>query len=159
MIGLIMHGNLSEITIYAAPRPVLSDPTTCTWTKIVDIEDAVTNTLRFEFTENGPPNIQEFGSVTTEEGFRGLQITDSYSKVKDGVKYPAVLLTTGLNDPRVVTWQATKMAARLQAAPTSGKPVLLRVEFQAGHGMGSTRQQFDEELADKLAFLLQQMGV
>ncbi len=120
---------------------------------------AVTNTLRFEFTENGPPNIQEFGSVTTEEGFRGLQITDSYSKVKDGVKYPAVLLTTGLNDPRVVVWQATKMAARLQAATTSGKPVLLRVEFQAGHGMGSTRQQFDEELADKLAFLSQQMGV
>ena len=79
--------------------------------------------------------------------------------MKDGVKYPAVLLTTGLNDPRVVVWQATKMVARLQAATTSGKPVLLRVEFQAGHGMGSTRQQFDEELADKLAFLSQQMGV
>jgi len=51
------------------------------------------------------------------------------------------------------------MVARLQAATTSGKPVLLRVEFQAGHGMGTTRQQFDEELADKLAFLSQQMGV
>jgi prolyl oligopeptidase len=120
---------------------------------------AVTNTLRFELTENGPPNIQEFGSVTTEDGFKGLLITDSYTRVQDGVKYPAVLLTTGLNDPRVVTWQATKMAARLQAATTSGKPILLRVEFQAGHGLGSTRQQVNEEFADRLAFLLEQMGV
>jgi prolyl oligopeptidase len=119
---------------------------------------AVTNTLRSEFSENGPPNIPEFGSITSEEGFKALYITDSYNKVKNGVKYPAVLLTTGLNDPRVVVWEATKMAARLQAATTSGKLVLLRVEAQGGHGMGSTRQQLEEELADKLAFLLQQMN-
>ncbi len=119
----------------------------------------VTNALRFELTENGPPNVFEFGSVTTEEGFRGLQIMDAYSKVKDGVAYPAVLITAGYNDPRVVVWQPAKMAARLQAATASGKPILLRVEFQAGHGMGSTRRQFDEELADELAFLLQQMQV
>jgi len=117
------------------------------------------NALRSEFTENGPPNVFEFGSVTTEDGFRGLQIMDAYSKVKDGVKYPAVLLTTGLNDPRVVVWQPAKMAARLQAATASDKPILLRVEFQAGHGMGSTKEQFDEELADELAFLLQQMNL
>ncbi len=128
------------------------------WAAMV-IRVAVTNFLRFEFTENGPPNIPEFGSVTTEDGFKGLQIMDSYTKVKDGVKYPAVLLTTGLNDPRVVVWQATKMAARLQAATVSGKPVLLRVEEQAGHGMGSTRQQVEEEAADEWAFLLQQMGI
>ena len=73
--------------------------------------------------------------------------------------YPAVPLTTGLNDPRVVVWQASKMAARLQAATSSGKPVLLRVEEHAGHGMGSTRQQADTELADEFAFLLQQFGV
>src|SRR5579884_201491 len=119
----------------------------------------VANALRFEFTENGPPNVPEFGSVSTEEGFRGLQIMDAYTKVQDGVAYPAVLITAGANDPRVVIWQAAKMAARLQAATSSGKPVLLRVEFQGGHGMGSTQQQFNEEYADTFAFLCQQMGI
>jgi prolyl oligopeptidase len=69
-----------------------------------------------------------------------------------------VLLTGGFNDPRVVVWQPAKMAARLQAATASGKPVLLRVDFQAGHGMGSTRQQVYEERADAFAFVLQQCG-
>ena len=77
---------------------------------------------------------------------------------RTGVPYPAVLLTTGLNDPRVVVWQATKMAARLQAATSSGKPVLLRVVSAGGHGIGSTKRQNEEELADKLAFLLDQFG-
>ena len=76
-----------------------------------------------------------------------------------GVAYPAVLLTTGLNDPRVVLWQATKMTARLQAASSSGKPVLLRVEEHGGHGFGSTSDQDDAETADRLAFLLSQFGV
>ena len=76
-----------------------------------------------------------------------------------GVKYPAVLVTTGINDPRVDAWQAAKMAARLQAATTSGKPVLLRVDYDAGHGYGSTKKQRNEELADTLAFLLWQFGV
>ena len=119
----------------------------------------VNNTLRVEVTPNGPPNIFEFGSVMTEEGFRGLHIMDAYSRVHDGTAYPAVLVTAGANDPRVAIWQAAKIAARLQAATSSGKPVLLRVEFQGGHGMGSTQQQFNEELADEFAFLCQQMGV
>src|SRR2546421_13037656 len=58
-----------------------------------------------------------------------LKAQAAYTKVKDGVKYPAVLLATGLNDPRVVAWQATKRAARLQAATTASKPILLRVEL------------------------------
>jgi prolyl oligopeptidase len=120
---------------------------------------AVTNALRFEQTENGPPNVMELGSVTTEDGFRGLLIIDSYLRVRDGVPYPAVLLTTGANDPRVVVWMATKMAARLQGATSSGKPVLLRVEFQGGHGFGSTKRQVDEELAEKLAFLFWQLSL
>jgi prolyl oligopeptidase len=119
----------------------------------------VTNALRMELTENGPPNIEEFGSVTTKDGFKGLLITDSYTKVQHGVNYPAVLLTGGYNDPRVAVWMPAKMAARLQAATASDRPILLRVEFQGGHGMGQTRAQGIALEADEWAFLLEQMGM
>lgn len=115
--------------------------------------------LRIEFSANGPPNIPEFGSVTTEEGFKALHAMSAYHAVRDGMAYPAVLLTTGINDPRVDAWQAAKMALRLQAASTSGKPVLLRIDYDAGHGIGSTKRQGYEERADTLAFLLWQAGL
>jgi len=118
----------------------------------------VVNALRAEFSENGPINVPEFGSVHTVEGFQSLLIADAYHRVQNGVAYPAVLLTTGLNDPRVAVWQPMKMTARLQAATTSGRPVLLRVEEQAGHGVGSTKEQQDRLLADELAFLLHEFG-
>lgn len=115
--------------------------------------------LRFETTANGAPNVPEFGSVKTEEGFKSLLAMSPYHHIKDGVKYPAVLLTTGINDPRVDAWEAGKMAARLQAASSSGKPILLRIDYDAGHGIGSTKKQAYEERADVLAFLFWQFGV
>ena len=114
--------------------------------------------IRFETTTNGVPNIPEFGTVKNEDGFKGLLAMSSYHHVKDGVKYPAVLLTHGMNDPRVDPWMSAKMTARLQAATASNKPILFRVEFDAGHGVGSTRSQYLEQLADQLAFLLWQFG-
>jgi prolyl oligopeptidase len=77
----------------------------------------------------------------------------------DGVASPAVLLTTGFNDPRVDTWEPAKFAARLQAATTSGRPILLRVDYDAGHGFGSTKKSSYELAADRLAFLLWQLDV
>ena len=121
------------------------------------INVGVTNALRFETTANGPPNIPEFGSVTTEDGFKGLLAMDAYSKIRDRTAYPAVLLTHGINDPRVEPWQSAKMAARLQAATSSGRPVWLRIEYDAGHGIGTSKSQFNEELADTYAFLFQQL--
>jgi prolyl oligopeptidase len=118
----------------------------------------VMDMLRVEFAPNGPSNIPEFGSIATRAGFEALHVMSAYHHVKDGTAYPAVLLTTGYNDPRVEPWQPGKMAARLQRATSSGKPVLLRVDFSAGHGRGSTRAQLDEELADIYAFLLWQFG-
>lgn len=122
--------------------------------------DAVgmTDTLRVETTPNGPPNIVEFGSTKTVDGFHGLYAMSAYAHVRDGVAYPAVLCLTGANDPRVAPWIVAKMAARLQAATSSGKPVLLRVDYDAGHGIGSTRVQRDSQLADEFAFLLWQLG-
>ncbi|MGA8341966.1 MAG: prolyl oligopeptidase family serine peptidase, partial [Candidatus Sulfotelmatobacter sp.] len=116
------------------------------------------NATRMEFTPNGPPNIAEFGSVADPDGFKGLFAMDAYQHVKDGTAYPGVLLTAGINDPRVDPMQPAKMTARLQAATSSKRPVLLRVDYDAGHGMGSTRSQHDLEYADEMSFLLWQFG-
>lgn len=117
------------------------------------------NPLRMEFTQNGPTNIDEFGTVTTEEGFRGLYEMDSLHHVVDGTRYPAVLLTHGMTDPRVEPWHSGKMAARLRAAKSADSgTVVLRVDFDAGHGMGSTRSQYDAERADIYALFLRATG-
>jgi prolyl oligopeptidase len=118
----------------------------------------VSNATRAEFSENGPDNVPEFGTVKDPDGLKALLEMDAYQHVKDGVAYPAVLLTTGANDPRVAPWEAGKMTARLQAATSSKKPILLRVETDAGHGVGSTRKQRDDETADTYAFILWQTG-
>jgi prolyl oligopeptidase len=119
----------------------------------------VSNTLRAEFEQNGPTNIDEFGTVIDRNGYIGLKAMDAYHAVKDGTPYPAVLLTTGMTDPRVPPWQVAKMAARLQKATSSGNPILLRVDYDAGHGIGSTRSQVDEQRADEYAFVLWRAGV
>jgi len=115
--------------------------------------------VRMETTTNGVPNIQEFGSFTNADGFKGLYEMSSYHHVVDGVAYPAVLLTHGINDPRVEPWMSAKMTARLQKATSSDKPVLFRVEYGAGHGIGSTQNQRLAQAADKWAFLLWQFGI
>jgi prolyl oligopeptidase len=115
--------------------------------------------LRFELTANGAGNIPEFGSVKTEEGFKALYEMSSYHHVKEGVRYPAVLLTHGVNDARVDVWLSAKMAARLQSATSSGKPVLLRLDYDAGHGIDATNEQYLEQLADIFSFVLWQCGV
>jgi prolyl oligopeptidase len=118
--------------------------------------------VRAEFESTGPANIPEFGTHKTEPGFRALLAMSTYHQIKDGVRYPAVLLTHGVNDPRVEVWQSTKTAARLQAvaaAVPDSRPVLLRLDWQAGHGVGDTKAQRQAERADVLAFLLWQFGM
>ena len=125
---------------------------------VVISQVGVSNALRSEFSPNGPPNIPEFGTVTDPQGFKALYAMDALQHVRDGVRYPSVLFTTGLNDPRVSSWEPTKMAARLQAANGSKNPILLRIETDAGHGIGSTRGQVDRETGDILAFMLWRTG-
>ncbi|MBV8209834.1 MAG: prolyl oligopeptidase family serine peptidase [Burkholderiaceae bacterium] len=115
------------------------------------------DTLRAETEMTGPVNIPEFGTTTTPEGFHALYAMSPYQKVRDGVAYPAVLLETGVNDPRVPSWQMAKMAARLQAATSGERPILLRVETDTGHFAGTT-EQTEQLRADEWAFLLWQFG-
>ncbi len=115
------------------------------------------NTLRSEFSPNGPSNIPEFGSVTTEDGFRNLFAMDTLQHVVPGTQYPAVLITTGLNDPRVSPWEPAKLAATLEASGTRN-PVLLRIDREGGHGIGSTRGQGDALAADIISFVFWRAG-
>ena len=103
---------------------------------------------------DGAVNTPEFGSVKDADGFKALEAMDAYQHVKDGTAYPAVLLITGANDPRVDPWQLFKMTARLQAASSSKNPILLRIDYDAGHGMGSSKTQRDLITADQAALLL-----
>ena len=124
---------------------------------VANVPDA--DMLRTETTADGPYSIPEFGSVRTESGFKALYAMSPYAHVQDGIKYPAVLITTGINDPRVAAWIPAKFAARLQAATASDKPVLLRVDYDAGHGgIGATRRQRELNTADIYAFALWQTG-
>jgi prolyl oligopeptidase len=115
--------------------------------------------LRAELQINGPANIPEFGTVKKEDDFRNLLAISAYHRLKDRTAYPAVLLTTGINDPRVDPWQMNKMTARLQATTAIRKPVLLRVDYDAGHGgIGATKTQHTALLTDQFSFLLWQLG-
>jgi prolyl oligopeptidase len=115
------------------------------------------NPLRYSAEQN-VSDIDEWGPIVDAESFRIMAAMDAYQAVRDGTRYPAVLCTTGVTDPRVAPWHMAKFAARLQAATASDKPVLLRVDFDAGHGIGSTRTQSDALSTDAFSFVLWQTG-
>lgn len=119
---------------------------------------AVLDTVRSHQSANGVTNMSEFGNPADAAEFRAMLEMSTLNAIRDGVAYPAVMLVHGLNDPRVPVWESAKTAARLQAASSSGKPVLLRLDAQAGHGMGSTLTQRNSSAADQFSFLLWQMG-
>jgi prolyl oligopeptidase len=115
--------------------------------------------LRVELDPNGAFNVTEFGTVADPEQFRALYAYSPYHHVKDGTPYPAILLPTGANDGRVNPMQSRKMLARLQAATSSGYPVLLRASASSGHGHGTAAGEAIELQADVFAFLFDQLGV
>jgi prolyl oligopeptidase len=104
--------------------------------------------------------VPEYGSAENPEQFRYIYAYSPYHNVKDGTKYPAVMIVTGDSDTRVVPLHARKMTARLQAANASDRPVLLRYDTRAGHVGGGTPIPVQiEELTDQLSFLLWQLEV
>jgi prolyl oligopeptidase len=115
------------------------------------------NMLRLEFTANGPGNDLEFGTVKKQDEFGWLREMDAFHHVLPGVRYPAALFITGANDPRVEPWQIAKMAARMQKCSTSGRPVLLRVDYASGH-YASSRAASVLKYADIFAFMLANVG-
>ena len=118
----------------------------------------VMDTTRFESSANGAANIPEFGSMKDEAEARALVAMSTYHAIRDGTPYPGVMFDHGVNDIRVDVWQSLKGAARMASATSSGKPVLLRLDYDIGHGQGSTRAQSQARMADTWSFMLWQMG-
>jgi prolyl oligopeptidase len=115
--------------------------------------------LRVELDPNGAFNVTEFGSVQDPAQFRALYGYSPYHRVTDRTAYPAVFFATGENDHRVNPMQSRKMTARLEAASSSGRPILLRTSASAGHGFGTALDEEIELNADALGFLLDQLAV
>ena len=97
--------------------------------------------------------IPEYGDPDDPQAFAWLHAYSPYHHVTDGTAYPAVLLTAGESDSRVDPMHARKMAARLQVATSSARPVLLRQETRAGHGQGKPVSKLLEEWTDVWSFL------
>lgn len=116
------------------------------------------NTVRMEETPNGPVNTPEFGTVKDPKEFKALLEMDSYHQIQNSTKYPAMLITAGINDPRVIAWQPSKFAAKLQAANTSDKPILFLTDFEGGHGGGTKLTQTIDKFAGMFAFFYWQSG-
>jgi prolyl oligopeptidase len=101
----------------------------------------------YRFKNNNPPALLEYGNASDPAQFKYLYAYSPYQKVKPGEKYPAVLFTTGDQDTRVPPLQARKMTARLQAASTSGKPVMLLYDTKAGHAGGRPLSKIIEDVS------------
>jgi prolyl oligopeptidase len=108
---------------------------------------------------NNPPALLEYGNAALPEQFKFLYAYSPYERVKPGTAYPATLFTTGDGDTRVPPQQACKMAAKLQAATTSSRPVLLRYDTASGHAGGKPLSKAIADMAEEYAFLFAQLGM
>ena len=115
--------------------------------------------LRVELFPNGAFNVTEFGTVKNREQFEALYAYSPYHHVEEGRAYPAALFVTGDHDGRVDPANSRKMTALLQAATSSDRPILLRTESRAGHGIGTSLSTRILQEADVYAFLFDQLGV
>ena len=107
--------------------------------------------------------VPEYGNPENPEQFKWLYAYSPYHHVKPGVEYPAILFMTADTDTRVDPMHAKKMAALMQAEAKNGtsrtRPILLRIEANAGHGAGKPVTKQIEEFTDLYSFLFWQMGV
>jgi oligopeptidase B len=99
-----------------------------------------------------PPEWPEWGNPLEDaDAYDYIAGYSPYDNVAP-LRYPAVLATGGLSDPRVTYWEPAKWAARLRRETTSGDPVLLKINMEAGHGGASGRFDFLKEIALDYAF-------
>lgn len=115
------------------------------------------DSLRSELSPNGAFNIPEFGTVKKKDEFKALYAYSPYHRAQKA-DYPAVLITTGINDNRVDPMHSLKMAAMLQKQNKSENPILLKVSLDSGHGQGDSVDIRVKKLADVFSFFEYQLA-
>ena len=115
--------------------------------------------LRYHTLLVAPFWVPEYGSAEDPDQFRYLLAYSPYQNIHEGAKYPAVLFTTGDSDTRVDPMHARKMCARLQAATSSDRPVLLYYDTKLGHSGGRSADRAIEDDTVELSFLMWQLGM
>lgn len=128
--------------------------------KVVIPAVGVLDMLRYHTFTAGAGWAYDYGtSDQSKEMFEYLKAYSPLHNVKEGVEYPATLITTADHDDRVVPAHSFKFAAELQAKQTGKNPVLIRIETNAGHGAGTPVSKQIEQAADIFSFILYNMGV
>jgi prolyl oligopeptidase len=117
----------------------------------------VMDMLRYHNFTIGSAWASDYGISDDPEHFRNLFVYSPLHNLKPGTSYPATLITTADHDDRVVPGHSFKFAARLQECHAGDRPVLIRVETNAGHGSGKPIAMLIEETADVLAFAMANM--
>lgn len=115
--------------------------------------------VRYHLFGSGKTWISEYGSSDDAEQFKAIYAYSPYHHVKPGTAYPALLMMSADSDDRVDPMHARKFTAAIQHAARGGRPVLLRVETQAGHGGGDMIKKRVDASADEYAFLMRELGM
>jgi len=115
--------------------------------------------LRYEKFMEAQYWVSEYGTAENPEQFKYIAAYSPYQNVKAGTRYPAVLFMTGDGDTRVDPLHARKMAARVQAATASDKPIMIRYDIQAGHSAGLPVSKRIDQIVDAAGFLMWQLDV
>ncbi len=115
--------------------------------------------LRAELFPNGQYNISEYGSSADKTEFKWLYAYSPYHNIKANTAYPAILLETGINDPRVASWQSRKFAAALQAANSSDNPIILLTRMNEGHGVTASFNQRLGNTTAAVTFFAHELGL
>lgn len=119
----------------------------------------VLNTMLDESLPLTPGEWPEWGNpITSRQDFELIRSYSPYDQVKPQA-YPALMVTAGLNDPRVTYWEPAKWVAKLRDMKTDDKPLIFKTNMGAGHGGKSGRFSALEELAEEYAFILSQFGL
>lgn len=124
----------------------------------VVIESGVLNTIRVDQNGTGGTTVKEYGDPKDAMEFKGLLEMDAYHNIKKGQKYPAMLITAGINDPRVKPWMSTKFVAKLLADDLSSNPKLLKIDYEGGHGKDISTVKRYEDIGNIFAFAFWQLG-
>ncbi len=122
-------------------------------------EVGVMDMLRFHHFTIGWAWTSDYGSAEDPEQFSALLAYSPLHNIRDGMTYPSTLVTTGDHDDRVVPGHSFKFGAALQRAQAGDGPILVRIDTDAGHGVGKPVSKLVDERTDVLAFLEHALGV